>query len=118
MTDQSSELYDLHLLRENSNHDNDFILTIISMFKKTGDNNVELLSKNCTAGHCHDWIEAAHSLKGGAGMIGAEKLRSLAATAQQAEDTTAKHRLELFTAIKDTYTKTCDALVRDGLLSS
>lgn len=114
---ETTALYDLNSLKENSLGDDDFLRDMIVMFKESGIANLEILSKNCMAGPCHDWVEAAHSLKGGAGMIGAETLRNLAAIAQAADDTTAEHRLEMFNQMKDLYTKICDALVQDGLLS-
>jgi HPt (histidine-containing phosphotransfer) domain-containing protein len=111
-------LYDLTILKMNSNNDSAFIHEMIQLFKQNGTASIQTLSKNCIDGASQDWVEAAHLLKGGAGMIGAERLKTLAATAQNADSATAEDRLKMYNEIKDVYTKTCDDLIRDGFLKA
>ena len=109
-------LYDLTLLKTNAGGDAVFVREIITMFKDSGHDNLNILEKNCIDGPCHDWVEAAHSLKGGAAMMGAEALRKTAADAQNASDTSASERSRMYQMMHDLYTEICTALRSEGLL--
>ena len=109
-------LYDLTILKANAGGDDDFVREIITMFKEGGHDNLVILEKNRVDGPCHDWVEAAHALKGGAAIVGAEELRKVSAEAQKADDTTATERDRLYQTLHDLYTQVCTAFQNDGFL--
>lgn len=76
---------------------------LIDVFIQQSDENLSHLEKFVIDGECQEWMEESHKLKGGAGMVGAEKLRDLCAQAQNMINATAKDRNAIFTAIKSEY---------------
>lgn len=64
----------------------------LETFIATGNECLEGLAEHCIEGHCTPWAEAAHKLKGGAGIVGARKLQELCAQAQDMEHATAEER--------------------------
>lgn len=61
------------------------------------------LQEHCTEGANDNWVEIAHKLKGGAGMIGAIHLHSLCAQAQGMEEATARERSIMLENIRFAY---------------
>jgi HPt (histidine-containing phosphotransfer) domain-containing protein len=116
MTTSPSLLYDLTILKMNSNNDDNFMREMIQLFKENGAASIQTLSKNCIDGTSHDWVEAAHLLKGGAAMIGSEHLRYLCENAQNQDPSTKSERSAALEIIKKSYTDVCQELKKDKLL--
>lgn len=78
--------------------------TYIDSFIAQSDETVKILRENRNkGGECREWAEAAHKLKGGAAMIGAEKLRKLCGRAQDMQTAPAKDRANIFNEIQLAY---------------
>ena len=60
----------------------------------------------CSEGESEEWTELSHKLKGGAGMIGAFKLRDYASQSQALENATKKERDIILFRMLETYQET------------
>lgn len=76
---------------------------MVDMFLEQADATLQELARHTVAGESVPWVEAAHKLKGGAGMVGAEKMRVLCATAQSMRTSTAEERKEMLASILTAY---------------
>lgn len=75
----------------------------IETFIAQSDDILEVLRDNRSDGTNGDWSDAAHKLKGGAGMFGAEKLAMLCETAQEMKTVTGDDRHQIFDQIENAY---------------
>lgn len=76
---------------------------LLSLFLGQSELSLTRLHTACRDGYCKEWIEAAHSLKGGAGGVGAEALRALCERAQMMEDVNVRERVEILSRIRERY---------------
>ncbi|MCB1580288.1 MAG: PAS domain S-box protein [Rhodospirillales bacterium] len=81
------------------------IKEFIQVYIEQSDESLDALEKHCVEGESRDWMETAHKLKGGAGMVGAQVLRDLCAEAQNMLDATKEAREDILKQIKDEYQK-------------
>ncbi|HEX2752081.1 MAG TPA: ATP-binding protein [Alphaproteobacteria bacterium] len=100
---------DLYGLREVADSE-DELRKFIELFTEQSTEILEKLAENCHDGESAAWAEAAHKLKGGAAMIGAESLMLLCDRAQQMTLAAAAERRELCKMIHDAYEETSRAL--------
>lgn len=97
---------DLEILLASGKGDSVYINEMIGLFISTAEQNLRELKELAGGdGNQKAWIEAAHSLKGAAGIIGAGRLGQLAAQAQIMEEGSAEERLEMVKAIDEEYMK-------------
>lgn len=82
----------------------------IEIFITQSDDTLSVLKKNCTDGENTDWRNAAHKLKGGAGIMKAENLLLLCEKAEQLAEGTAADRRAVLAQIQNEYFKIRDAL--------
>jgi len=61
-----------------------FALALLTEMESKGDRQVDSIAECVAAGQCAQAAEQAHSLKGAAGILGAERLRSVAAEIESA----------------------------------
>ena len=104
-----SDCFDLSILNEfveNEEEVHHFIDIFIEQSAKT----IEMLQQNCTEGENWAWVNAAHKLKGGAGMLKAEKLKLLCEQAQEMDPASTAERTEIFNLIQEAYKKVKDNL--------
>lgn len=97
----------LALLEEYADTPED-VKRFVQTFIRQSNEGLKILQEHCIDGDSKDWMEAAHKLKGGAGMIGAKKLQTLCAQAQEMQTSTAKKRDEILKEIKNEYAKIKD----------
>lgn len=101
-------LYDLSLLAEYANDDDDAIAQMLDVFYVSFDEALAELTAQMTDGENPHWSKAAHKLKGAAGYVGATSLRQLCATAQDMQNASRTARRALHNDIAVQY----DALSR------
>ncbi len=94
---------DLTHLKEYTDGDPEEEKDLIRIFLSQSTESLNILKAHCLNGECQAWMEAAHKMKGGAGMIGAEKLQTLCDQAQQMLDADAVERKDIFGKIKTVY---------------
>ncbi len=87
---------------------------LIGLFRQEGQKSLDMLEEQCVDGQSDVWVEAAHKLKGSAGMVGAEKLHKHCADAQDQNDVSAAERKKILKKIRQEYDKVCEHM--DGLL--
>lgn len=75
----------------------------IDVFLSQSRESLNELGRYCVEGECVDWTEAAHKLKGGAGMIGAQYLSNLCETAQGMRVCDAARRSGMYQKIKSAF---------------
>jgi two-component system, sensor histidine kinase len=88
---------------------------IIDMFKDQSEKSLRIMADHCLSGESSEWVDAAHKLKGGAGMIGAKYLQMMCAHAQQLATTSAEDRRAQFAKIKIEYTRVKEFLAQQIL---
>ena len=81
-----------------------------TIFVKNTEEGLEELQEQCTEGKNEQWVEIAHKIKGGAGMLGAVQLAGLCNEAQGMANSTAGARKEKLEEICISYEKTKEAL--------
>jgi signal transduction histidine kinase/CheY-like chemotaxis protein len=74
-----------------------------AMFVKNVDEEIVEMEKKCVDGKNTEWIEIAHKMKGGAGMIGANKFASLCALAQDMDDVKKEKRRDVLNKMQEAY---------------
>lgn len=99
----SSEVIDLSIMKTFSGGDPQIENQLVGMFIAQTDINFTKLEAGCHKADCTEWVEAAHSLKGGAGGMGAEMLRSAAEKAQMMENATIEERTAVLTQLRSYY---------------
>jgi HPt (histidine-containing phosphotransfer) domain-containing protein len=72
----------LSQLRDLTDGDADLEKSLFEMFYTSSDENIEYIENNCTDAHDEVWKRNAHSLKGAAKNIGADKLGDICTKAQ------------------------------------
>ena len=82
---------DLSLLEEYAETPEE-IKNFIDVFVVQSHESLEILKENCIEGPCQEWVEAAHKLKGGAGMVGAQALHKVCEDAQNMNEASAEER--------------------------
>lgn len=102
-------------LRNNAMGDEEFILEIIAMFVSQGAEQLEKLKNQCTDGENEIWVEVAHSLKGTAGVVGAENMRELSGSAQKLKDGTVKERETFVQEIEEKYLDAKNYFIKEKL---
>ncbi|PCJ98090.1 MAG: hypothetical protein COA45_08025 [Zetaproteobacteria bacterium] len=90
---------DMAYFKEFTEGDKDTERGFIDIFIKQSEESMQVLSENCVDGENECWKESAHKLKGGAAMIGAEKLRALCAGAQEMGVSSADNKNKVFKEI-------------------
>lgn len=109
---------DLTNVIENSMGDEGFVREIVTLFVTDGAQQIKSLENHCIDGESHDWVEAAHALKGIAGAVGAEPLRLLCAEAQKMVSENASARKDALSRISSEYQKAVKCLVEKGMYSN
>lgn len=84
------------------------INTFYTLFVSQTEESLEQLAAQCIDGENKSWSEIAHKIKGGAGMMGAEKLQSKAALAQEMFDATAQERQDILAELTSLYEEARD----------
>lgn len=84
---------DLSIMISNSMGDDGFLVEMIDLFFEQAAEHVSGMKEACVDGPSKDWVENAHSMKGAAGMVGAESLRLVCARAQNMPEATAEERV-------------------------
>ena len=84
------------------------INTFYTLFVSQTEESLEQLAAQCIDGENKSWSEIAHKIKGGAGMMGAEKLQSKAALAQEMFDATAQKRQAILAELTNLYEEARD----------
>lgn len=97
--------YDLSLLEGYADGEDEQLDHLLETFFERSDQDLEVLREHCVDGECEPWVEAAHSLKGSAGFIGADKLKKLSEQAQFMADTSGDIRTDIYKQIKSVYLK-------------
>ncbi|MEZ0262290.1 MAG: ATP-binding protein [Alphaproteobacteria bacterium] len=87
---------------------------LVKLFGDQSESIIAVMAENCFAGENKTWVEAAHKLKGSAGMVKADKLRELCGQAQAMLDGEAEVRMALVDDIRAAFAEALDALT-DGL---
>ncbi|MCI5059850.1 MAG: ATP-binding protein [Alphaproteobacteria bacterium] len=100
--EQTDPPADLSLFQEYADNPEDQKY-FISLFLEQSEEGIEIMRENISAGPNTVWVEAAHKFKGGAGMIGAQKLYDLCAKAQQMEDVSADIRERILKEIESEF---------------
>lgn len=95
----------LDILKTFSNGDPAIEKEFIAIFLQQSDKQIAALDTLCVDGHCQEWSEYAHALKGGAGGVGAIRLKELSAQAQSMVNAKASDRTALLNAIRTEYTE-------------
>ncbi len=95
--------FDISTLEKNAQGDTAFIREIIGLFIMRSAAQIAELKTACTDDNNENWVETAHALKGTAGSIGAETMRTLCAEAQDMSHATATMRKEKITQIEKEY---------------
>lgn len=108
MTDEV--LVDLSCLEEYADGDPEVMEELLEAFYETVTESLKSLEGNIVDGESNAWSEAAHKLKGAAGYVGAEKLRSLCAQAQDIKIASKDERQVVFRAINQQYDSVCKIL--------
>lgn len=105
MRSQDTEIaaVDLVYLNEYADNDKDFIKELISVFLETSGEHMALLKGHISDGENMVWSETAHSLKGSAAFLGAEKMRLLCAVAQNMKIASISEREDLYDQIQSAY---------------
>ena len=65
---------------------------LIDIFFSQADESIEIMQEKCVDGRSEAWIDAAHKIKGGSGMLGVETLHELSKEAQAMVDSTAEEK--------------------------
>lgn len=102
-------------LRNNAMGDEEFVLEIIAMFVSQGEEQIKKLKDQCTDGENDIWVEVAHSLKGTAGVVGAENMRELCGKAQKLKDGTLDERETFVQEIEAKYMDAKNYFIREKL---
>ena len=77
--------------------------TFIDVFLRQSEESIALLTRSCVDGTNQNWVEASHKLKGGAGMVGAKRLRAFCERAQNMQSATSRERKLLLNDIVEEY---------------
>jgi PAS domain S-box-containing protein len=93
---------DMNLLKEYAETPED-IKNFIGIFLKESDKGITTIAEYCIDGDCKEWVESAHKLKGGSGMIGAKKLHHLCSQAQEMSNVSANDRHQKLQEIQHEY---------------
>lgn len=105
-----TRVIDLSCLEEYTDGDPDAIRELVEVFHETASEALGLLEENICEGENTAWSDAAHKLKGASSYLGAEKLRSLCADAQEMKTGRLEERADLYQRIKESYGDVCEAL--------
>lgn len=106
-------LINLSHLEEYTDGDPEMMQELIDVFFETVDETLSTLEHNVTEGENEAWSEAAHKLKGAAGYVGAEKLRSYCNIAQQMRNVPQCERQTMFQNIHEHAARVCDTLKKE-----
>ncbi len=110
MSDDNISTIDLSCLHEYTDGDPDAMQELIGAFYETSEEGLKTLEDNIMDGESEAWSAAGHKLKGSAGYVGAEKLKSLCARAQDMKTASKDERAYLFKQIKQQYNIVCKLL--------
>lgn len=97
MNNRAVPSFDLSMIRTVCGNDTEMEQELIKAFISETRKNLERLNACTTNGISQNWVDVAHSMKGGASNIGATELKELCLTAQKmnAPSTTMVERLAL-----------------------
>lgn len=101
---------DLVYLNEYAANDKEFIKELVAVFFETSKEHMATLKANIVDGESKSWSESAHSLKGSAAFLGAEKMRLLCAQGQHMLNARADERAVLYDQIQEAYHKVLEFL--------
>ena len=107
---------DLSLIEEYTNNNDKAKKELIKTFYKKSLKDLQILKENSVDGESLEWVNAAHSLKGSSGYLGAKTLKKLCSLAQSMSDSTKEGRVEVCHEINKEYQKISEALEKEGLL--
>lgn len=83
--------------------DREELARLVALFADQSEAVLEQLAENCLDGENPEWAEAAHKLKGGAGMVKATRLRDLCEEAQAMTDAQSQQRTAKLAEIRSAY---------------
>lgn len=101
---------DLSCLQEYTDGDPEAMQELIEAFYETAEDGLTALEENVVDGQSEAWSSAGHKLKGAAGYVGAAKLKSLCARAQDMKTASQDERADMFVQIKQSYGDVCKFL--------
>jgi len=107
---------DPSILNAFSEDDLDTGKSFATTFREQFTKHFEMLGEHCVDGISESWKEAAHLLKGGAATIGAMKLRTICAKAQQMLNSSKSKRLAMMNEIEEEFKAVCKILSEMKLL--
>ena len=102
---ESGQIADLTILEQYFGTDPSVYSDLLGLFFETSEKNLQTLHDNIVDGESSEWVEAAHSLKGGSKMVGARRLSELAETSQKIENAIGTVRRYHFVAMEREYEK-------------
>lgn len=100
--DEKGAPVDMSLLEDYADTAED-MKNFIAVFLRQSEEGLEILAEHCVDGESREWVEAAHKLKGGSGMVGAKTLHKLCAQAQECAQGSAGERETLLKEIRAEY---------------
>ncbi|MGB1076971.1 MAG: CHASE domain-containing protein [Bdellovibrionales bacterium] len=109
-SDDQESPANLDILKEYADNDPEVEKELLNVFYDKSEADIKILQENLDGGTNKEWSEAAHSLKGSAGYVGAKNLHHLCAQAQDMLQATGRERQDMFAEIKAEYKKVCDFL--------
>lgn len=103
MSDDTSPIVDLSYLNEYTDGDEDILNELLEAFAETVNEEMQKL-KIATEEKDHKiWRTAAHTLKGAAGFVGAQKMKDVCARAQELETMDTAQNKSYLNEIQHTY---------------
>lgn len=106
----------LDILRDSAEGDQGYIREVVALFLKTANARLEELRASGDSGpQC--WVEAAHGLKGTAGVVGAARLRQLAEEAEVLDHTDPSARQAALAGLETEIRALSTYFVNEGLAS-
>lgn len=103
-------------LIDSSMGDEEFVKDIVELFITQGAAQIEKLRSLCSDNESEEWREAAHALKSAARSVGAIKMLTLCARAQDMKAATVNERQEIIFEIEKCYLLAKNHLINAGII--
>jgi len=105
---------DIEILVACSMGDNNYVTSMVRSSMTLAAKQIADLQDHCVDGKSDEWVEITHSLKGTAGVIGAEALQEICGEAQIMEYASSQDRISKLEAIEEEYQKIRRYLLEEG----
>ena len=99
----SEPVINLDILNEYTDGDPEAVQEIVEIFYDTFESGLSELEKDLSHEKLEHWVAVSHKLKGAAGYVGAEKLRTLCAESQDLQDGSIETKEKIFANINSHY---------------